>query len=154
VEQKNLDFQLSDADSKTASSNSSFDSNGDVTSSQDHHLLPEENEDIILEAIDQNPYDLTYTCLLLPRINSHQLVGDIAVCIQDVTEQLSVSFGWGLDFLQIDPGTDFPQLKEKQEVDFWAPGYLVFLGAQHHPIEIINRYIRQTREQQGVWVDE
>ena len=184
MEQKNLFYQFSDMTSKSNSGRVSFDLEDDVISRQDHLVLPDEGEDIILEAIDQNPYDLTYTCLLLPRFGTHQLSGDIVDCIQEVIEQLSVSFGWHLDFLQIDPGylqwavrvppsisttyviqifrthtsvrvfADFPQLKKEQDDDFWAPGYLVFLGARSHPVEIIDRYIRQIRLQQGMWLDE
>ena len=179
MERKNLDNILSDANSKTTSSSSSFDSESDVVDGQDYFVLPDANEDILLEEINQNPYDLTYTCLLIPQCDSHHLSGDIADCIQEVIEQVSVSFGWNLDFLQVDPRylqwvvrvspsisttyviqvfrsqtslrvfTDFPQLKEDQDDDFWAPGYLVFLGAQSHPIEIIDRYICQIRQQQG-----
>ena len=184
MEQKNLDFQLSDITSETNSSRSSIDSDGDVIDGQDQLVFPNENKDVILESIDQNPYDLTYTCLLLPRFGFQQLSGDVADCIQEVIEQVSVSFGWNLDFLQIDSRylqwvvrvspsisttyviqifrnrtslkvfTDFPHLKEEQEDDFWAPDYLVFLGAQPHPVEIIDRYIYQIRQQQGTLTDE
>ena len=184
MERKNLVFQFSDMTSKTNSGRLSFDLEYDVISGQDYLVLPDEGEDIILEAIDQNLYDLTYTCLLLPRFGSHQLSGGIADCIQEVIEQVSVSFGWNLDFLQIDSSylqwtvrvppsifttyvvqifrthtsirvfINFPQLGEEQDNDFWAPGYLVFLGAQHNPVEIIDRYIRQARQQQGMWLDE
>ncbi|HSG46040.1 MAG TPA: transposase [Anaerolineales bacterium] len=184
MEQKNLDFQLSDTTSKTNSSSSSFDSEGDMSISQEHPVLPNEDGDIILEPVVPNPYDLTFTCLLLPRFDAHQLSGDIVDCIQEVLEQVSDSFGWKLDFLQIEPRylqwsvcvspsisatyviniirnhtslrlfADFPQLKEDHDDDFWAPGYLVFLGAQPHPVEIIDRYISQIRQQQGTWMDE
>ena len=184
MERKNLDIQLSDTTSRTNSSSSSYDSDGAVITGQVHSALPDANEDIIFEAIDINPYDLSYTCLLLPRSSSHQLSGNIVDCIQEEIEKLSVSFGWCLDFFQIDPSylqwtvcvppsvsttyviqiirnrtsvrvfTDFPQLKEEQDFDFWAPGYLVFIGAQPHLVEIINRYIHQIRQQQGIWLDE
>jgi len=51
--------------------------------------------------------------------------------------------------------TDFPRLKrENHSGDFWAPGYLIIWGSQPHPIEIIQRFIRQTRQQQGIQMDE
>lgn len=46
---------------------------------------------------------------------------------------------------------DFPQIKrENMSHDFWAPGYLVLVGPALHPQEMIEEYIRLTRQQQGI----
>lgn len=46
---------------------------------------------------------------------------------------------------------DFPHIrKENLSKDFWAPGYLVLVGPTPHPPEMINEYIRLTRQQQGI----
>ena len=138
------------------------------------------DEKIIFESVEQNPYEMSYTCLLLSRFDSNSLIADVAVCLQACLKEICTSFGWNLEFLSIDPTylhwtvrvppatstaqimkvvreqsstklfTDFPHLKrENQSDDFWATGYLIFWGSQPHPIEIIQRFIRQTRQQQG-----
>ena len=46
---------------------------------------------------------------------------------------------------------DFPQFKQQNlSKDFWAPGYIVLLGNQPHPQEMIDEYIMLTRQQQGI----
>lgn len=46
---------------------------------------------------------------------------------------------------------DFPHIKQENlSKDFWAPGYSVLLGPTAHPPEMINEYIRLTRQQQGI----
>lgn len=46
---------------------------------------------------------------------------------------------------------DFPHIKrENISKDFWAPGYLVLMGPTPHPPEMINEFIRLTRQQQGI----
>ena len=143
------------------------------------------SEEIILEQLEQNPYDVSYTCLLLPRLASHFLLGEVADRLQILLKQISISFGWHLEFFSIKQEyfqwtvrlppsisttyviqvvrmqtsqeifSDFPRFKrENQSEDFWAPGYLVFWGSQPHPVEVIQRYIQQTRRQQGIRVNE
>lgn len=146
---------------------------------------PSGNEEIVLEPLKQNPYEISYTCLLLPRLDSHYLLGEVADHLQAVIKQISTSYGWHLEFLSVKPEylhwairvppststthvinvvrkqtsqqlfLDFPRFKrENQSDDFWAPGYLIFWGSQPHPIEIVQRYILQTRKQQGISMDE
>jgi REP element-mobilizing transposase RayT len=49
---------------------------------------------------------------------------------------------------------EFRQFRDKGSKisvhDFWAPGYLVLVGGAPHPPEIIQEFIRLTREQQGL----
>ena len=144
-----------------------------------------ENEEVVLEPLEQSLYEVSYTCLLLPRLVSHQLIGDVAEQLQSILKQVSISYGWHLEFtsvkpeyfqwmIRVPPSTSttfvmqvvrtqtthqifekFPRFKrENQSGDFWAPGYLIFWGAQPHPMEVIRRYIHQTRKQQGILVDE
>lgn len=45
---------------------------------------------------------------------------------------------------------DFPHIRQENlSKDFWAPGYSVLLGPTPHPPDMINEYIRLTRQQQG-----
>jgi REP element-mobilizing transposase RayT len=141
----------------------------------------ESGEKVILEPVEEHPYDLSYTCLLLPRFESHYLIGDIVPSLQTRLQKVCISFGWRLEFLSIQPDhmqwtmrvpptastayfmqvireqtsrhifADFPRFKrENASDDFWAPGYLIVWGTQPHPTEIIQRYTRQTRQQQGL----
>jgi len=142
---------------------------------------PSESGEVILETLEHNPYEVSYTCLLLPRLQSHSLSDELADYLKATLENISVSFGWRLDFLSIKPEylqwvirvppststtyviqvvrkqlsnnifINFPHYKnDDHSDDFWAPGYLIFWGSQPHPPEVIQRYIHQTRRQQGV----
>lgn len=47
--------------------------------------------------------------------------------------------------------TEFTRFKkENPSGDFWAPGYLIMGGNQPHPAQLVNDYIRETRERQGL----
>jgi len=70
---------------------------------RDIYIPPDANEEIILEPLEQNPYDVSYTCLLLPRLGSHLLLDDIAIHLQMWMKQICVSFGWRLEFLSVKP---------------------------------------------------
>jgi len=146
---------------------------------------PDKFEEIILEAVKGNPYDLSYTCLLLPMFSSDLLLDDVSTNLQAKMEQICISFGWQLEFLSIKadylhwtlrvpPATstahfmqiireqtsrhilaEFPRFMRKNPAsDFWAPGYLIFWGSQPHPVEIIQKFIHQTRRHQMDRLDE
>ena len=59
--------------------------------------------EIVLEPVSPRPYDLSYACLLIPRFNSHYLIGDLVDYLYKWMEQISVSFGWRLDFIAVRP---------------------------------------------------
>ncbi len=49
---------------------------------------------------------------------------------------------------------EFPRVRrENSSNDFWAPGYFVLAGMHPYPPEIIEGFIRQTRQQQGLPFD-
>ena len=73
-----------------------------------NHEMPssdqlEKNVQVILEAVNQNPYDLSYTCLLIPRFNSHYLMGDIVDSLHTWIKQICISYGWYLEFINVRP---------------------------------------------------
>jgi REP element-mobilizing transposase RayT len=46
---------------------------------------------------------------------------------------------------------EFPNLKERNPSgDFWAPGYLIMSGSQSTPGHLVQDFIQQTRERQGI----
>jgi REP element-mobilizing transposase RayT len=64
---------------------------------------PDDNQDILLEYTHLESYNLSYTCLLIPRFPSHQLKGDLADLLPQWLQQVCVSFGWGLEFVNVRP---------------------------------------------------
>jgi REP element-mobilizing transposase RayT len=59
--------------------------------------------DVLLEPVNPESYDLSYTCLLIPRFPSHQLKGDLADYLPQWLQQICVSYGWQLEFTTVDP---------------------------------------------------
>lgn len=49
-------------------------------------------------------YDLSYSCLLIPRFHDHYLTGDITDFLVDWMRQICVSYGWRLDGIVLRPG--------------------------------------------------
>ncbi len=176
IHQLSAEIKLSESDETSDSGTVRVDPPGSV----DAQDAVQTDEKFIFESVEQNPYEMSYTCLLISRFDSNSLTGDTAAALQTCLKEICTSFGWNLEFLSIEPEylhwtvrvppatstaqimkvvreqtsvkllTDFAHLKrENQPDDFWAPGYLIFWGSQPHPIEIIQRFIRQTRQQQG-----
>jgi REP element-mobilizing transposase RayT len=60
-------------------------------------------QDILLEPVYPDFYNLSYTCLLIPRFPSHQLKGDLADYLPQWLQQVCISFGWRLEFITVHP---------------------------------------------------
>ncbi len=58
---------------------------------------------IVLEPISAGVYHLSYACLLLPRIGSHFLTGDVADKLSEWVPIICVAFGWRLEHLAVRP---------------------------------------------------
>jgi REP element-mobilizing transposase RayT len=137
---------------------------------------------IKLAPADPILYDLTYACVLVPRLPHHYLTGDLATSLSNWVTQLSLAFGWRLEQLAIRPEylqwmanvppktspgylmrimrdhtsrrifTEFGRLlDENPSRDFWAPGYLIMGSNQTPPQQLINDFIQETRNRQGVY---
>jgi REP element-mobilizing transposase RayT len=48
-------------------------------------------------------HDLSYFCLLIPRMPHHQLIGDLAEKLAEWVGQLCMAYGWRLEHLSISP---------------------------------------------------
>ena len=143
-----------------------------------------ESSQVVLEQVSPHPYNVSYSCLIIPRFNSHYLIGDMADFLDREMRNICVSFAWRLEFIEVRPDYlqwimivpaatspssfmriilqqtskkimgEFPRLKrENSSNDFWAPGYLVLVGLQPYPPEMIKQFIRLTRQQQGLPFD-
>lgn len=61
------------------------------------------NDNVLLEPIYPESYDLSYTCLLIPRLPSHHLQGDMAVRLPQWLQQICASFNWRIEFVTVNP---------------------------------------------------
>jgi REP element-mobilizing transposase RayT len=59
-------------------------------------------DNILLENINPESYDLSYTCLLIPYLASHHLQGALAERLPQWMKQICTSHNWWLEFLIVD----------------------------------------------------
>ena len=82
-------------------------SNMDLSGNENgNEIKPSEStkdDQIILKAVEDHPYDLTYTCLLLPRFDLHSLTKDVETELKTILQQICISKGWTLEFLGVKP---------------------------------------------------
>ncbi|MBI5950792.1 MAG: transposase [Chloroflexi bacterium] len=64
-------------------------------------------QEFLLEPVDLESYNLSYTCLLIPRLPSHQLEGSLANLLPQWLQQVCLSYGWTLEFSNVQ--TDYLQ---------------------------------------------
>lgn len=138
------------------------------------------NKNVRFEPFENRAYDLSYACLLIPRNPDHLLTGKVADFVERTIQTVCIAFGWRLSLVQVRPeyfqwvvsakvGTPpskcihmireetskgilgaFRQFRGDGHNDFWAPGYLVLVGTEPHPANIIQEFIKLTRQQQGL----
>jgi len=65
--------------------------------------VPDSNQEVFLEPVYPELYNLSYTCLLIPRFPSHQLKGDLADYLPQWLQQICISFTWRLEFITLNP---------------------------------------------------
>jgi REP element-mobilizing transposase RayT len=58
---------------------------------------------VVMEPISAGVYHLAYACLLVPRMGSHYLTGDMADKISEWLPITCVAFGWRLEYLAVRP---------------------------------------------------
>ena len=56
-----------------------------------------------LRPISPGLHQLTYACVLIPRLPNHHLVGDLAGMLNDQLQRLCLAFGWRLEHLALRP---------------------------------------------------
>lgn len=61
------------------------------------------NNNVLLEPVYPESYDLSYTCLLIPRLPSHQLQGDLADHLPQWLKQICASYRWRIEFITVNP---------------------------------------------------
>jgi REP element-mobilizing transposase RayT len=65
--------------------------------------VSDSGQDVQLEPVHSESYNLSYTCLLIPRFPGHQLKGDLADLLPQWLQQVCISFGWNLEFITVHP---------------------------------------------------
>jgi REP element-mobilizing transposase RayT len=60
-------------------------------------------EKVKLEPVDAHPYDLSFAFVMIPRFNTHYLIGDIAEALRQWMKDICVSFTWRLDYMTVHP---------------------------------------------------
>lgn len=67
------------------------------------HSITEVAGRVLAEPSSAGLYDLTYACLILPRFNSHHLTGDLAERLSEWMPNISIAFGWRLEYISVRP---------------------------------------------------
>lgn len=88
----------------------------------------QEKHKITLEPVSPAMYNLTYACVLIPRMVQHHLTGEIATHLSDLITQLCLAFGWRLEQLSVRP--DY-LLWMANVPPSTSPGYLMRIIRQH-----------------------
>ena len=56
-----------------------------------------------VEPVSPAVYNLSYACMMLPRMPQHLIEGDLAERLSGWTRQLCLAYGWRLDLLVVSP---------------------------------------------------
>jgi hypothetical protein len=121
---------------------------------------------------------VAYTCILIPRLDHHLLVGNVAQELKESVPQNCLAFGWYLEDVVVQAGyllwtvqvtptvspgnlvriirqrtsdqifEHYPYMHEPGEPDFWAPGSLALRSSEPPSDQIIQDFIDQTRRRQ------
>lgn len=87
-----------------------------------------ESGPIRLQSISPALVNLTYSCVLIPRLPDHFLTGDLAGKLSEWLTQLSLAFGWRLEQLSVRP--DYLQWMVNVQPQT-SPAYLMRIIRQH-----------------------
>jgi REP element-mobilizing transposase RayT len=96
-----------------------------------------------LEPISPGLYNLTYACLLVPRLSSHYLAGDLAELLSTWMPEICISFGWRLEFLTVRP--EYLQWVVNVPPSS-SPGYLMRIIRQQTSERIFANFPRLKKE--------
>lgn len=94
---------------------------------------------IVLEPASAAMYNLNYACLLIPRFQTHLLVGDLADRLGVWVPQICQAFGWRLE--QIATRPDYLQWVVSVP-PATAPGYIIRVLRQHTSERIFEEFPR------------
>ena len=133
-----LETNLVDSEQRNANRYSAHEKEGEFPDN-----LVDEDEKVIFEPLFPDPFELSYTCLLIPRFGSHHLIGDLADNLHVWMKRISISFGWKLDFVIVKP--DFLEWA-MQVTPITSPAYCIQVVRQQLTTQIFEEHPRFKRE--------
>lgn len=98
---------------------------------------------IQLEPTTAALYNLSYACVLLPRLPNHHLTGDLATRLSEWIQQLCIAFGWRLEHISVRPDhlqwiVNVPPVT--------SPSYLMRIMRQHTSKRVFGEFPRIAEE--------
>lgn len=105
--------------------------------------ISETGRRIKFEQSTQAMYNLNYACLMIPRLPSHSLTGDLAVRLSEWVPKLCIAFAWRLEYISISP--DYLQWIVNVPPTT-APGFLMRIVRQHISEKIFADFPRLKNE--------
>ncbi|GAB4497560.1 MAG: hypothetical protein OHK0052_09340 [Anaerolineales bacterium] len=98
---------------------------------------------IHLEPATAALYNLSYVCVLLPRLPNHYLTGDLATRLSEWIQQLCIAFGWRLEHISVRPDhlqwiVNVPPVT--------SPSYLMRIMRQHTSKRVFGEFPRIAEE--------
>ena len=94
---------------------------------------------IYLEAPSVSHVNLSYACLLIPRFETHHLIGDAALRLNEWVNQLCIAFGWRLEYIAIRP--EYLQWIARVPLNNTA-GYVINTIRKHTSERLFNEFPR------------
>jgi len=107
------------------------------------HSITEVAGRVMLEPVSAGYYNLTYACLLVPRVSSHYLTGDVSDRLSEWLPQICIAFGWRLEYLAVRP--EYIQWVVNVPPSA-SPGYLMRIMRQQTSEKIFTEFARMKKE--------
>lgn len=107
------------------------------------HSITEVAGRMVVESASAAMAQLNFACLLVPRLTSHYMTGDLADRIALWMPQICVAFGWRLEFLAVRP--DYLQWVANVSPST-SPGYLMRAMRQYTSEKIFTDFPRLKKE--------
>ncbi len=95
------------------------------------------------DVLHQNPNELSYACLLIPRFSDHYLTGDITFNLPVWMKEICVSFGWRLESVIVRPGYLQWAISVPTTVN---PAHIMRITRQHTSQKILNEFPRYKQQ--------
>jgi REP element-mobilizing transposase RayT/CheY-like chemotaxis protein len=107
------------------------------------HSITEVAGRMITESASPAMAQLNYACLLVPRFTIHYLTGDLADRMSEWIQNISIAFGWRLEFLAVRP--EYLQWVVNVTPNT-SPGYLMRIMRQQTSEKIFHEFPRLKRD--------
>ncbi len=107
------------------------------------HSITEVAGRVMLEPVSAGYYNLTYACLLVPRVSAHYLTGDVSDRLSEWLPQICIAFGWRLEYLAVRPEYIQWVVNVPPSV---SPGYLMRIMRQQTSEKIFTEFTRMKKE--------